>query len=397
MSPNTKLWRKSLGDRGLRVYLFERTPGGNIYREVWIDGERTAPKKSLKHSDRERAEAQTYELLAKLKGRKDAVREQKLTLSTLFDMYTGSPAFERKKARTQKADRRRLRLVIGFLNGDRNVRTLTADDVERYRKARMAGEHGPTGRLVRARTVEADLSVLRAALNWATGQHRYGSPLLDRNPLRGVRLPREKNPRRPVATEERYRATLEVADQVRMKVTWSEKPEIVRSHLRELLVMANETGRRISAIRLLRRSDVLLDRGPHGSLRFRADSDKMGYESLVPMSPEAREAVMSALARGPSPFGNAPLFPSPGNPNEPVSRWRLDTWLRAGEKKAALEPLEGGLWHPYRRKFATDMVNVPDRIVAKLGGWKTPRTLDLYSQPSEEVLAEALGGRRRVG
>lgn len=183
-----------------------------------------------------------------------------------------------------------------------------------------------------------------------------------------------------------------------MEVAWSDEPETVRSHLRELLVLANETGRRLSAIRLLRRSDVLLDRGTHGSLRFRADSDKMGYESVVPMSPEARQAVMSALARGPSPFGNAPLFPAPGDPNEPVSRWLCDKWLRQAEKKARLEPLDGGLWHAYRRKFATDMVNVPDRIVAKLGGWKTPRTLDLYSHPSEEVLAEALGRRRkRVG
>ena len=93
MSPKKKLWRKSLGDRGLRVYLFERTPGGSIYWEVWIDGKRAAAKKSLGHSDQERAESQTYELLAKLKGQRDAVREQKLTLSALFDMYVGSPAF----------------------------------------------------------------------------------------------------------------------------------------------------------------------------------------------------------------------------------------------------------------------------------------------------------------
>lgn len=397
MSLKKKLWWRSLGERGLRVYLFERTPGGNIYREVWIDGERAAAKKSLGHSDKERAEAQAYELLAKLKAREDAVREQKLTLSVLFDMYTVSPAFLAKKARTQGEDRKKLECVIRFVGGDRDIRSLTADDVERYRKARMSGEYGPTGMRVRARTVEADLSVLRAALNWATGQHRGGGPLLERNPLRGISLPREKNPRRPVATEERYRATLAVADQILMEVSWFDEPKTVRSHLRELLVLANETGRRLSAIRQLRHSDVLLDRGSHGSLRFRADSDKMGYESIVPMTAEAREAVKGALARGTLRFGNAPLFPAPRNPGEPVSRWLCDKWLRDAETKAGLEPLVGGLWHPYRRKFATDMVNVPDRIVAKLGGWKTPRTLDLYTQPSEEALAEALSLRRKVG
>ena len=182
-----------------------------------------------------------------------------------------------------------------------------------------------------------------------------------------------------------------------MKVSWFHKPETLRSHLSELLQLANETGRRISAIRQLRRSDVLLDRGAYGSLRFRADSDKMGYESVVPVSLEARGVLDIALARCPSPFEEAWLFPAPGNMGEPVSRYLCDKWLRAAEKEAKLEPLVGGLWHPYRRKFASDMVDVPDRIVAKLGGWKTPRTLDLYSQPSEEVLASALSLRRGLG
>jgi integrase len=397
MSPRAKLWRKSLGDRGLRVYLFERTPGGSIYREVWIDGKRAAAKKSLGHSDKERAEAQTYALLAKLKARRDAVREQKLTLSTLFDMYTGSPAFESKKSRTQHEDRRKLKRAIAFLGEDRDVLSLTADDVERYRRVRMSGEYGPTGKPVRARAVEADLSVLRAALNWAVGQRRGGGPLLDRNPLQGVSLPREKNPRRPVATDERYFDTLGTASHVLMKVSWFDKPRTLRSHLSELLQLANETGRRISAIRQLRRSDVLLDRGAYGSLRFRADSDKMGYESIVPISLEARGVLEVALARCPSPFEEAWLFPAPGNVGEPVSRYLCDKWLREAEKEAKLDPLVGGLWHPYRRKFASDMVDVPDRIVAKLGGWKTPRTLDLYSQPSEEVLASALSLRRGLG
>lgn len=83
--------------------------------------------------------------------------------------------------------------------------------------------------------------------------------------------------------------------------------------------------------------------------------------------------------------------------SEPGSRWLCDKWLRKAEERAGLEPLKGSLWHAYRRKFATHMVNVPDRIMAKLGAWKTPRTLDLYSQPSEEVLAEALTQRRAVG
>jgi len=42
------------------------------------------------------------------------------------------------------------------------------------------------------------------------------------------------------------------------------------------------------------------------------------------------------------------------------------------------------------------MSHVPDRLVARLGGWKNPRTLDLYSQPTGTMLAEALEQRREL-
>ena len=35
----SKCWRESLGSHGCRVYLFERKPGGTLYREVWVGGE----------------------------------------------------------------------------------------------------------------------------------------------------------------------------------------------------------------------------------------------------------------------------------------------------------------------------------------------------------------------
>ena len=41
-----------------------------------------------------------------------------------------------------------------------------------------------------------------------------GRPLLSRSPLVGVQIPQERNPMRPVATDERYRKLLEVADEV---------------------------------------------------------------------------------------------------------------------------------------------------------------------------------------
>ena len=68
-------------------------------------------------------------------------------------------------------------------------------------------------------------------------------------------------------------------------------------------------------------------------------------------------------------------------------------WLLKAEKLAGLKKLKGGLWHPYRRKFATDMIGVPNTVTARLGGWKTTRTLDIYQQPSDAELREGLAQR----
>ncbi len=64
---------------------------------------------------------------------------------------------------------------------------------------------------VRTRSVEVDLQLLYTMLRWAvTVRSRAGKRLRDSNPLAGVRRPREKNPKRPVASWERYLATRSV-------------------------------------------------------------------------------------------------------------------------------------------------------------------------------------------
>ncbi len=55
-------------------------------------------------------------------------------------------------------------------------------------------------------------SFLMAVLNWAErSRDEQGRLLLDRNPLKGLRKPTEKNPTRVVLTEEEYRALLSEA------------------------------------------------------------------------------------------------------------------------------------------------------------------------------------------
>ena len=50
-------------------------------------------------------------------------------------------------------------------------------------------------------TIGGDLTILMAVLNWAARwRDEHGRPLLDRNPLKGLRKPVEKNPVRVVVT-----------------------------------------------------------------------------------------------------------------------------------------------------------------------------------------------------
>jgi len=95
-------------------------------------------------------------------------------------------------------------------------------------------------------------------------------------------------------------------------------------------------------------------------------------------------------------IGDGYLFPSASDSAEPYGPTAFNKWLRGAEHLAGLEPLAAGLWPPYRRKFATEMAHVSDRLVARLGGWRTPRTLDLYSQPRDELLSIALEERREL-
>ena len=88
-------------------------------------------------------------------------------------------------------------------------------------------------------------------LNWAmTVRVHAGRRLLDQNPLNGIRKPREKNPRRPVASWERFQATRKAIQQL----TDESKDEAERTKWLKLefaLVIAEASGRRLGSIRQL--------------------------------------------------------------------------------------------------------------------------------------------------
>jgi len=100
-------------------------------------------------------------------------------------------------------------------------------------------------------------AVLRAILRWATTYRvREGLRLLDRNPLDGVRLPsRGTNPRRPVATHERF---VEARRAIEVLRSEAQSDSELRKWLKLefALVLAEATGRRLGSFRQLRWNDI---------------------------------------------------------------------------------------------------------------------------------------------
>src|SRR5204863_7265419 len=84
------------------------------------------------------------------------------------------------------------------------VSELTPDRVHDYVVWRRGG--GVEGRRVGANTIRRDLGMFKAALNWACQKYEGGRALLMRHALETVRIPTEKDPKRPLLDAESIRA-----------------------------------------------------------------------------------------------------------------------------------------------------------------------------------------------
>ena len=382
MMARTKRSRRSYsaGEWGRnRVRVFPDPKTGILQIEWRENGRRRT--RSLKHRDWSRAKQQADELAAGFMspGSHEAQPEP-LTLARLLDIY-GEEVTPTKSGRAQRYDRRTMAMFLRFFGRNRKPVTLSQRDWDRFIRARRAGKVGPSGRPVSDRTVEYDLKFLIAILNWAArSRDEEGRLLLEFNPLRGLKLPKEKNPTRVVLTQEEYEALLMVAPQV----DW---------RFRVALVIAHETGHRIGAIRQLCWSDIDME---DKTIRWRAENEKTGYEHRTPITVEVLTVLEEARRRNLR-TGNAPVLPAQKDSSKCLDRSRVRVWWQRAETFAELEPKRGRGWHSLRRKFASDLMDQPLKVLCELGGWKTPHTiLQCYQHADVDRLREALEDRRRA-
>ncbi len=384
MMARTKRDRRSYsagewGRNRVRVFADPKT---GLYQIEWRENGRRLTR-SLKHRDWRRAKRQADEAAAGLatyepNGKAEAEPEP-LTLEKLFEIY-GEEVTPTKAEASQRADRAATRMFLGFFGRGRKPSTLSRRDWDRFIRARRAGKVGASGKPVSDATIEHDLKFLIAVFNWAAkSKDEEGRLLLGSNPLKSLKTPTEKNPTRVVLAEEEYQALLGVS----REVDW-------RFHV--ALVLAHETGHRIGAIRHLRWSDIDLEAR---AIRWRAEHEKTGYEHRTPMTAEAVAVLEQARERSAG-IEVAPVLPAPRDPSRCAGRTLVRFWWNRAQKLAGLEPRRGRGWHSLRRKFASDLMDQPLKILCDLGGWKTAKTvLQCYQRADEGQLRKALEARPR--
>lgn len=405
MARKSRKWSFTAGERPNQVTVYERDPGGALYVRVWDQSKRGGRgnwiRRSLGHDDRDRAKAYALAEAAKLEAGSEELKAERVTLGRVLALYRQYRT-PRKSEHEQRTDERRAEMWARVLGAGKDPHKVSMREWEDFIDARSSGAIDARGEpvpvadrsSVRARTVEADCRWLGWVFNWASKWRMPdGRYLMRENPLRGYETPREENPRRPVASHDRFEAIRAVSDQVMVGVRRGRGVPTQRSYLSELLDIINGTGRRLSAVCALRYEDLRLSQGRFGSIRWPADTDKQGRETLVPLGPEARAAIDRILQERPG-IGRACLFPSPEDPEKPISRHLASKWLVAGEQLAGLEPQQGSRWHAYRRKWATERKHLPDVDVAAAGGWASLEALKRsYQQADQETMLQVvLGG-----
>ncbi len=232
--------------------------------------------------------------------------------------------------------------------------------------------------------------MLCSAINWGRKfRDENGRFLFKENPLRGLGIPKQKNPNRPVATTDRVEAIRTKYREVLMRVEWDGQREYRESFLPAIFDLVVESGRRIGAVCSLHTKDLRLDATedePYGAIVWPADTDKMNREWRCPLTAMGRQAVGRALLKRPI-VGAGWLFAAAKDLSKPVRVDQASAWLREAEKLAGVEHMDGSLFHSYRRLWATVRKDLPDVDVAQAGGWASLAALKTaYQRPDAATI-----------
>jgi integrase len=375
-----KLWSLTKGGYGYSVRVYERRIDGPISIRFWDPVARKWVCESLGHSDKEAAEASAEHLSGTLLATGKNAALGVLTIDDLLTRYEKERSIH-KKGNQAEEDARRNAIWTAFLGKDCEVLTLDFPTLDRFVRERRAGTIKVKDHDLKMKpsdtTIGADIVFLQSVLNWATlVTLSDGSRLLEKNPIARYSRPKTKNPRREVATYDRYLKLRKVANQVDGQKLFGDFLDLVES-----------MGWRVSALCQLKASDLDRTRtktAPYGRLRKRGEFDKEGVEMLVPLPKVARKALDHAIHRNHA-IGERWVFGAPkAKDNAWTKRWANELLTKA-EKAAKLTHVPGLAFHAFRRKWAIERKPLPVSDVAAAGGWRDITTLQTIYQQADEL------------
>jgi hypothetical protein len=132
------LWTMSLGTRGSRIRLFEKTKNGMYYRDVTFKGQRV--RKSLRTSNREEAFRLGKLLLSKLDSGQIEEVGSVVTLGDLWRRFkTECSKWLDNSRHSRTDDERSAKVLIAFFGDKQDVTLITEDDLERFQNQRLKG------------------------------------------------------------------------------------------------------------------------------------------------------------------------------------------------------------------------------------------------------------------
>ena len=202
------------GEKGRnRVRVYQKS-SGLLMLEYYEQAMRR--RVSLGHHDEGRAKREADQIAVQLRGDQRPTVERDITIQQLFDIYEREMT-PGKSPSKQAHDRRCGAMFRRYFGSKCHVATLSILDWNRFLRDRGAGRIGPrhgANKPAGPRQIQYDLKHLRAVLQWATLSRVDGRPLLERNPLAGLPLPREDSPKRPVMDQPYYELLLAIAPQV---------------------------------------------------------------------------------------------------------------------------------------------------------------------------------------
>jgi hypothetical protein len=164
------------------------------------------------------------------------------------------------------------------------------------------------------------------------------------------------------------------------------------------LLLGRATGRRNSSIRQLRWSDVDL---AQEFVVWRAETDKVGREQRVPLSPDAVSILKNLQSQA---IGKMPVFPSDSDPSESTSRDTFQVWLRRAkarviraapesERPALKARLRGVGFHSQKRSFVRDpeFRNKPPKVQEAFVGTNYETLRKVCDEVTPEALRAEMG------